>query len=488
MSPRRVLQVSLLAGAIGYFVLLLSNLCAWAAGPDPSGYLNEARMIAAGELSRPIEPMQRFRLDDSFGRVFTPFGFTPAPGGRMVPLYTPGTPVHLALAGTIGGWKLAPFLVAPVAAMGCLVVIVALARQLGVSHGLSFAAALLLAGIPVFIAHALQPVSDVLAVFYALLTLWCAGRAVDRPRFAVLAGLAFAIGVAVRPTNILIALPMLIAMRGRIRPIVIAAVSALPIAVALLWYNDALYGSPWITGYGSVTRMLRWDVLAKCGGFHLRTSAMMMTPVLMPLGLGVVFLRRVPRAGRFLLAAWFALFFLFYSFYDICGSPESSRFLLPAFPALVIGYLLLVQTLRDRLAALQRPQLALGFAFACVLFVVAHDVKNIGRQHILHIDDSESIYPETIEWSRRWLTADSVLVSGLLSGAYYHDTGRVSVRWNEIDPEAARVLLAAYPPSAPWYAVLSRVEGDGAALARHIPGEWEAVASHRDITLWRLRR
>jgi hypothetical protein len=434
-------------------------------------------MLAAGETSRAIVPLQQLGLDESYARIFTPFGFEPSSGGRMVPTYPAGTPGHLALAASIGGWSMAPFLVAPLAAMGCLVLIVLLARQLGVSRGLSYAAAVLLAAVPVFIAHAVQPVSDVLAVFWGLVAIWAGVRSASQTRFAVLAGLAFAAGVAVRPTNLLLAVPLLLAMRVRIRPVLIAAVSALPVVVTLLWYNEALYGNPFVTGYGSPAQLLAWNVFPKCAAFHARMSALAMTPVLMPLGLAVAFLRRVPLLHRVLLVGWFGLFFVFYSFYDICGSPESSRFLLPAFPALVIGFLLVIDGVRRR-----------WIVTLCVLLVVALEVKNVGSQHILHIDKSESIYPEAVRWSQQWVREDAVVLTGLLSGAYYYYTDRVTIRWNEVQPEQARVLLAAYPPDAPWYAVLSRVEGDGEALARHVPGQWDAVASHRDVTLWRLRR
>jgi hypothetical protein len=261
------------------------------------------------------------------------------------------------------------------------------------------------------------------------------------------------------------------------RAVVLAAASTLPVVIPLLWFNNALYGNPFSTSYGSPAQMLAWRVFPKCASFHLRMSALAMTPVLMPVGLAVAFLRRVPVLHRVLLVVWFALFFVFYSFYDICGSPESSRFLLPAFPALVIGFLLVLDGARRR-----------WIVALCVLLVIGLEVKNVGSQHILHIDKSESIYPEAVRWSRQWAREDAVVLTGLLSGAYYFYTDRVTIRWNEIEPEQARVLLAAYPPDAPWYAVLSQVEGDGGALARHVPGQWEAVASHRDVTLWRLRR
>lgn len=460
----------LIAGAAGYLALLLANACYFAYGPDPSGYLNEARMLAGGRTSLPIAPVLQLGLDPALGSLFTPFGFAARPDGSMVPTYPVGTPAHFALAAAVGGWKIAPYLVSPFAAIGCLVLIAAVARQLGLTAGWSVVAAVLLAAVPVFISHALQPVSDVLAVFWALLAVWAANRAEEKPAFTILAGLAFAIGVAVRPTNLLLALPLLVILRGRV---LIAAASAIPIALALMVYSNALYGSPFATGYGPAGEVLQWSVFAKCGSFHVRTLSLLMIPAIAPLGLLVAFVRRISVRQRVLLVVWVLAFFAFYSMYDICDSVESSRFMLPAVPPLIIGFLHL---LPRRLAAV------------CVLIVLAVQVRNVGRLHVLHANESESVYPETIRWAQRVLPQDAVVATGLLSGAYFHDTGRLTIRWDQVTPESAAVLRAAFPPNAPWYALLSRVEGDADDLARHMPGQWEAVGANRDITLWRLRR
>jgi hypothetical protein len=123
-----------------------------------------------------------------------------------------------------------------------------------------------------------------------------------------------------------------------------------------------------------------------------------------------------------------------------------------------------------------------------VLVVLAVQVRNVGRLHVLHANESESVYPETVRWSQTVLPKDAVVATGLLSGAYFHDTGRVTIRWDQVQPESAAVLQRAFPANAPWYALLSQVEGEADDLARHMPGQWEAVGSNRDITLWRLRR
>ena len=486
---RRLVAGVLILGAAGYLAVLLANACYFAYGPDPSGYLNEARMLADGRTSLPIAPVLQRGLDPALGSIFTPFGFAARPDGTMVPTYPVGTPVHLALAAAVGGWNIAPYLISPFAAIGCLVLIAAVARQLGLTAGWSIVAAVLLAAVPVFISHALQPVSDVLAVFWALLAVWAANRATGKPAFAIVAGLAFAIGVAVRPTNLLMALPLLVILRGRVA---IAAASALPVALALMAYSNALYGSPFTTGYGSAGDVLQWSVFTKCGSFHVRTLSVLMIPAIAPVGLLVAFVRRISVQHRVLLVVWVLAFFAFYSMYDICDSVESSRFMLPAVPPLIIGFLHLLQWWRTGNPAC--PALARNRTgrIACpplvVLVILALQVRNVGRLHVLHANESESVYPETIRWSQRILPPDAVVATGLLSGAYFHDTGRLTIRWDQVQPGSAAVLRSAFPASAPWYALLSQVEGDADDLARHMPGQWEPVGTNRDVTLWRLRR
>src|SRR5687767_5950339 len=115
---------------IGYFALLLSNTCYFAAGPDSSGYLNEARLLLSGRISATVNILAEAKLDPSLIYLFTPYGFargtTP---GTMVPTYPVGTSLHLAAGAAVGGWRVAPFVVVPIAAIACLFLTVFIARR-----------------------------------------------------------------------------------------------------------------------------------------------------------------------------------------------------------------------------------------------------------------------------------------------------------------------------------------------------------------------
>ena len=81
-------------------------------------------------------------------------------------------------------------------------------------------------------------------------------RSLRKPSLAYAAGIAFGIGVAVRPTNILLAIPLAIAMRFRWKIIARAIAGAIPIAIALMIFNAIVYGNPLTTGYGNVSYLL----------------------------------------------------------------------------------------------------------------------------------------------------------------------------------------------------------------------------------------
>src|SRR5205823_1865805 len=137
-------RLGILAGVVAlvaYTTFLVSNLSYAAGGPDTSGYMNEAKMIAAGHMTLPVDLVRTLKLDDSWLRDFMPLGFAPSPGARMHPTYPPGLSVHLAMLGLIGGWQRAPFFLGPFAAAGALAFLFAIARKLELPLLLSAAAA-----------------------------------------------------------------------------------------------------------------------------------------------------------------------------------------------------------------------------------------------------------------------------------------------------------------------------------------------------------
>jgi hypothetical protein len=179
------------------------------------------------------------------------------------------------------------------------------------------------------------------------------------------------------------------------------------------------------------------------------------------------------------LWSWFGVFFVFYSYYSYCPDAAATRFLLPALPPLIIGFLRLAQSVAGKWRVV---------AIAAVVIVMGREVVQIGRMHVLHIDDWESVFPKTVEWVERNVPADAVVLSAIMSGALYADGERITVRWDQLEPHTAAMLETAPGFEGPWYAVVSEVDGGIGALRAKVPGEWQEVWRVRDVTVWRRAR
>jgi 4-amino-4-deoxy-L-arabinose transferase-like glycosyltransferase len=465
-----------------YATLIVRNISFAAGGPDESGYMNEARLLRSGRLHLPIEPLRTLHVDRSYSDLFNPLGFVPEPPGTITPSYPAGYPIHLLIAAMIGGWSRAPFFVAPLMAFGTIVLMYAVARKLGLAPAYAVGAAAILALVPTFALQSLQIMSDVPATFWVLLAmyfaLWRTGtptRPADRQEClsSIAAGVAFGIAVWVRPSNILLAIPLAVAMQFRMRDLLRFTLGALPLGVLLMIFNAAMYGSPFTTGYGSITENL--SLHSPC--FHDQTLWLvkLLTPLMLPGGLLVIFDRRADAwRHRALLPVWFGVYLIFYSLWPVCDAWWYSRFLLPAIPALILGMLIVLRGW---------PKVAT----VAVLVVVAMCVRDWEKFHILRIDDDQVIYPRSIAVAERVLPRNALVVSGLLSGAFMNYSGRFTARWDRIDADRFQ-LLRAYAGDANlrWYAVLSEVEVSKDEFQRRLPGKWTPIARYRNVVVYQL--
>src|SRR5581483_7937148 len=132
---------------------------------------------------------------------------------------------------------------------------------------------------------------------------------------------------------LLVAVPLAFGLRFRWRPLALAGLGALPFGVALLLWQNALYGNPFTTGYGGFSGVLEWKNLSSHLPHYSYWLAAQLTPLVFPGGLLVVFDRRIDSSRRAMLLSWFFLFFAFYCFYGPYETWWYTRFLLPAIPA-----------------------------------------------------------------------------------------------------------------------------------------------------------
>ena len=465
---RRVAVAIVLIAAIAYGTMLFRHLSFAAGGADSSGYLNEARMMAARATSRPIALLRTLHLPSEYGFVLVPLGFLQSKidPRAMVPLYPPGLPAHFAIAGAIAGWTHAPFFLPPIAAFACLGLMFVLARQFGLSQWESIAASAILAACPVFIFMSAQPMSDVFALLWTLAAIVCALS--GRRGLAIAAGAAFAISVCIRPSNLLAAIPLAFAMRWRPSRLALAIAGAIPFAIALMAWNDTLFGNPIRTGYGEMSYMVSWAYPRERLPHYSYWLAAQLSPLVFPGGLLVGFDRRVEGWRRAVLIAWFLPFFVFYSFYGAYETWWYTRFLLPAIPPLIIGFLLLIR----------KPRVLAVLVAAILALAIWQD----RRLNPLSVGEEESIYPEIVH--RFNFPKDAIVLNGQFSGAFLYYTGRETVRWDQLDNDRFQ-LMRAYVANANlrWYAVLTPYEWE---QVQKFNASWKKLDEHRGVLLLRL--
>jgi hypothetical protein len=475
---RRAVPILLCLVFAAYVAMLLRNTCYFAAGPDSSGYLNEARMLAHGELRVAIEPLRTFGLDAKFADIFVPLGFARHAATEMTPTYPPGLPLHMALFAAIGGWRIAPYLVTTFAAIAALLLVYAIGRELQLPKSLAIAGAAILAASPIFMNFAMQPMSDLVACVWALAAIYAALVSRRSPNVAFAAGIAFAVGVWVRPTNALLALALLFALPLRVRQLLATFAGALPFVVALGAVNALQYGRWYRTGYGTPAEQIALRPL--CFDFHTMGTLRMLTPLVVVAAVFVILcVRRVAWNHRAMLVAWFAAFFLFYSWYGYCELWLSSRFLLPAFPALVIAAMLTLDVVRTF-------RFGRGVTIAAIVIMLTMLARTGSKLRVFRIDDYESIFPQSVRLTEERAPSNALIVSGVLSGAFYYG-GHWTARWDRLEPATFATLRdAASSRHLPIYATISDKEVTPAEFHRRLPGTWTPVGRARDVTLFRF--
>jgi hypothetical protein len=491
MSARS--RVFILAGAlllIAYAIVLFHHTSRSVGGSDSSGYLNAARLLASGHASEPIRGLERLGLPQDFARVFVPLGYTPLEQpGRMAPSYPPGLALHMALAAKLGGWVTAPFLVSPIAGLACLVLMYFLGRELRLPPAFALAGSMLVAFAPTFVFMAVQPMSDVLATAWALAAILAAyrsRRSQDRPIWAGRAGLAYGIGVLVRPTNAIMLAPLLFALPVHRKLWLSFLAGCVPAAVLLLGYNSALFGNPWATGYQSLlAEGLAWANFPDRARHYGYWIGRLFTP-LVPIGwLALAMDRRASLRDRGVLLSWFGAFFLFYAFYAPYETWWYTRFLLPGVPALILGALVVGRDLlfRGETAQPARWRSAIAGALLAVALAVEIDFDEKNRVHRFY--KSERIYPRACEMARRRVPQNAIVASMQMSGALHYYTPITYAMWNWLPPERFPELRASTESRGyRWYALLAPFEVP--EVSKNLPGDWREIDRSGDVVLWEL--
>lgn len=402
--------------------VLLANRSESIFGADSSGYINLARMLSEGKVTRAL-PVACDACQPSW---VTPLGFVPV-GDGMASFYPVGLPLHLALAALAGGWAHAPFVVSPIAAVVLVFLTWWLGRRLH-SDAAGLIAALLMGMCAVFIFQALQPMSDVVAATWSVATIAAAVKSRERTRFSILAGFCFGIAVLVRPTSLLLLPALAFALPLRWRALAGFIAGGIPAAIVLGWYNLAAFGSLLATGYsvGGATRELALEYFPPRAWHYLRWTAEQFSPLAVIAAIGGLW--ALQRRDRLMLAVWFVAFFVFYSFYFSYDAWWYTRFLLPAYPALAIA----AGVALAHVMAMPRLRIA---ATMLVMVMLAWEARQIARFGVLYTDEDQHRARVPAEFAARALPTGTLVFAKEFSGSLVYYSALRPVRWDLAPPE-----------------------------------------------------
>lgn len=428
----RCAAVAALMAAIATVVIGLTWGTYVAGGPDSYCYLNQAEMLARGELRQP-QPLAAQAPWPNAGATFAPTGHLPAArdAGAIVPACPAGYPLMMAAAKRLAG-RPAMFWVVPM--MGGLAIWLTflLGRRLAgdLTGG---AAAILLAGSPAFLYQVVQPMSDVPAVACwsaALLAALAERRTI---RGDVIAGLATGAALLVRPNLVPVA-AVVVAVRygtGGFKSLFGFAAGSVPFVISILVLNRAMHGGALESGYGKLGDLF---TLAHVAG-NLRRYPMWLIETQTPSVLLALIAPLVLRQqGRERLAWWLIAFalvtFACYLPYTVWDAWWFLRFVLPAFPPLLVlsSVVAIAALVRLRPAWRTVAFISLGS------FLMVFQLNTAARRAVFELRDLEARFRVAGEYVARRLPSNAIVLADTESGSVRFYSGRQTVVWSALDP------------------------------------------------------
>lgn len=470
------------AGALWF---LFTHGASYASGSDASGYFNSARLLGEGRVSTPVKTI--VGLDPAMWSFYyqQPLGFSVHPQTKeLIPTYPIGLPWHLLLAAKLVGWNKAALLVNALAVFATALLTMWLGRRMcGLDWAWTTVAVALLMVCPLFVFFSLQPMSDVLATSWTLLALAAAWQSrVARP-WSLLAGAAVGIAVLVRPTNILVVVPIGVLLGLDWRRWLLFGAGGVPFAMVQAFYNLQVFEQILTTGYGDVGPLLQTEFVPHNALHFAQWIPQLLTPlVLLVLGLPWL-LRSKPRAVL-VICLWGIVLVGFYAFYYHSGETWwYLRFILPVFPWLLLGAVMVAQRLSARLTS-ARWRVALAAVFA---FLAVNYQTGLNRHlDVLAVGPNEKAYYHAANWLKAHVPDNAIMVAMQTSGTLQFYTEFPLVRYDLTDAASfAHFAAVARQQHRPVIAPLFPFEIDRVVTAR-LGGDWKQIATVHHITIWQL--
>lgn len=416
-------------------------------GSDSYGYVSEAHLLSTGTF-RVEQPFVRDVTWPFARESFAPLGYRPArEGDAIVPTYSPGLPMVMAGFEWLAG-RDAVFYVVPMLGGLAVWATYLMGRRLG-GPWIGVGAALLVATSPPFLIQLMAPMSDVPAMAWWALCLACVVS--ERRAMVLIAGLAAGAAILTRPNLVPLAVvpgALLLWRAARERRVSGLATQRLALfasgiisaCLVIAFINWRLWGSPLVSAYGSLADQFAWNNLAPnlarypIWTFQTQTPAVLLAPLAVFLVMPREGDRHVgPRAFAIMLLAFVVSVYASYLFYSPYDGWGWLRFVLPAFPPLLV---LTVVALASLLARTPRGVPA---TVAAVVFLAWYGWTF--DQGIFHIKEMRPANVALGEYIGRQLPERAVFLSMQQSGSIRYYSGRLTVRWDMMPPEQIETAL-----------------------------------------------
>ena len=404
-----------------------------AGGSDSSCYALMADSFAAGEL----QPTSALALQVPWPRpssTFTPGGFVASENNpsASAPVCAPGFSLLLAPLVAVGGQD-ALFMLTPIAG-AALVWLTFLAAHTLAGPVAGAMAAVLIAASPTLLYQVVQPMNDVttaalwMATFVALL----------RKRYA-LAGVCCGLALLVRPNLLPLAVVAGFAILGirewglGNRNVARFFAGVIPFGLVVLWLNDALYGSPFRTGYGATAHLFRASAFPVNASRYFSWLIETHTPFPL-LAFAAPFLAVPERRDDVTLALGLVLATcVVYFFYTPFEDWTYLRFLLPGIALMIVLASTFVSELCARLFSRRAGLSALiaGLVTAVLAFFC---VRTADDRLAFNLKFLEQRYRSAGAVVRDRLPPNAVVLSVWDSGAVRFHGGKEALSWAGLDP------------------------------------------------------
>jgi hypothetical protein len=396
-----------------------------AGGADAYGYVSQASLWASGKL---FLPNRLAEVTPQLGGSVVPVGYRMSPASdAIVPVYSPGLPLLMALAQKIGGEQ-AVYLVVPLLGGLAVWLTYMFAERLD-GRRTAVVACALLALSPLFIFHTLEPMSDVPTTAWWMAALVLATGSGLPAAFG--GGLAAAAAILTRPNLVPLALVMagLVARERPRMQRVIAFAAPLTIAcLAIAVLNRTFHGTMLVSGYGPLEYLYSSDRIVP----NLQRYVAWLVDThsaLIFLALAAPFV--IPGAVVIWVLVFIAVLVAGYLPYFTYDHWTFLRFLLPAVPLfLILASIVVIRSL-ERLSPRFRGGCVVGLSAAAALWF---GIK-LETLQVLALQDAEHRYVTVGQTIGSVLPPNAVVITVVHSGSVRLYGDRPTVRWDGLKAE-----------------------------------------------------